>query len=95
MEVVLQHREHEPEVARHRGLAREQELDPLLDLEVLRVDVVVERDHLVGELDVLRADGLDGPAQRAQHELALDVQQPLELVQLLLEGDPQPNRPVT
>ena len=80
-------REHEPQVARHRRLARQQELDALLDLEVLRVDVVVERDHLVRELEILGAHRLDGPAQRAQHELALRAQQALELVQLLLKGD--------
>ena len=96
MEVVLQQREHEPEVGRDRGLAREQQLDPLLDLEVLRVDVVVEGDHLVGELDVLRAHRLDRAAQRAQHELALEAKKRLELVELFLEGDShQPNRPVT
>ena len=96
MEVVLQQREHEPEVGRDRGLAREQQLDPLFDLEVLRVDVVVEGDHLVGELDVLRAHRLDRAAQRAQHQLALEAKKRLELVELFLEGDShQPNRPVT
>ena len=74
MEVVLQQRQDEPKVARDRRLAREQQLDPLLDLEVLRVDVVVERDHLVGELDVLGADGLDGAAERAEDELALSAE---------------------
>ena len=96
MEIALEHCEHEPEVARDGRLAGEQELDPLLDLEVLRIDVVVEGDHLVRELEVLRADRLDGAAERAEHELALGVEQALELVQLFLEGDAhQPNRPVT
>ncbi len=96
VEVVLQHREHEPEVARDGRLAGEQQLDPLLDLEVLRVDVVVERDHLVGELGVLRADGLDRRPDRAQDEIALVAERGLELVELLLERDAhQPNRPVT
>ncbi|NDU79487.1 hypothetical protein GWI34_43930, partial [Actinomadura sp. DSM 109109] len=67
----------------------------LLDLEELRVDVVVERDHLVGELEVLRAHRLDGAAERTEDELPLGAELELELVELLLEGDPQPNRPVT
>ena len=84
------------EVARDGRLLREQELDPLLDLEELGVDVVVEGDHLVGELDVLRADGLDGATERAQHELALTAQRQLELVELLLkEIRTYPNRLVT
>ena len=48
----VQHREHEPEIARDRRLPREQRLDPLLDRDVALVDVVVERDHLVGQLCV-------------------------------------------
>ena len=71
-----------------RGLAREQELDLLLDREVLRVDVVVERDHLVGELEVLRAHGFDRRAQRAEHQLTFEAERRLERLQLLLERDP-------
>ena len=88
VEVVLQHREHEPKVARDRGLARQQELDSLLDLEVLRVDVVVEGDHLVGELEVLRDDRLNRAAQRTKDELAFHAKRSLELVELLLKRDP-------
>ena len=102
MQVVLEQREHEAEVGRDRRLAGEQQLDPLLDLEVLGVDVVVERDHLVRELVILRAHRLDRSAERAQDELALGPQRQLERVQLLLEADARhrprlahPNRPVT
>ena len=92
----MQQREHEPEVGRHRRLPGEQQLDSLRDREVLPVDVVVEGDHLVGELEILRADRLDRAAQRPQHEVGLRPQRRLERVQLLLERDPhQPNRPVT
>jgi hypothetical protein len=87
VQVVVQEREHEPEVARDRRLPGEEELDSLLHGGVGAVDVVVEGDHLVGELDVLRAHGLDGRAQRAQHELALRLQRRLERVELLLERD--------
>ena len=88
VQIVLEDREDEAKVARDRGLACQQELDPLLDLEVLRIDVVVEGDHLVGELEVLAAHGLDGATQRAKDELALDAERSLELVELLLERDP-------
>ena len=88
VEVDVQHREHQPEVGRDRRLAREQRLDPLLDREVGGVDLVVERDHLVGELEVLLDErprrGLDG----ANDELALALERLLELGQLLVEGDP-------
>jgi hypothetical protein len=102
VEVVLQEREHEAEVARHRRLPRQQQLDALLDRDVLRVDVVVEGDHLVRQLEVARADGLDRAAQRAQDEVSLRVQGELQRVELLLEAEPRhvpgvahPNLPVT
>ena len=88
VQVVLEQREHETQVGCDGGLAREQELDPLLDREVLRVDVVVERDHLVGELEVLRAHGFDRRAQRAEHQLTFEAERRLERLQLLLERDP-------
>ena len=62
------------------------------------VDLVVERDHLVGELGVALAQGVDRATNGAQHELALLLEGRLERVELLLERDPhrdQPNRPVT
>ena len=49
----MDHREHETQVARDGCLPGEQHLDRFLDLHVEAVDLVVERDHLVGELDVL------------------------------------------
>ena len=84
----MQYGEDEPEVARDGSLPGEELLDASLDRDVELVDLVVERDHLVGELRVLRAHGLDGSAQRAQHELALGLERGLELLELLLEGDP-------
>jgi hypothetical protein len=50
VQVRVQDREHEPQVDGDRRLAREQRLDALLEREVARIDVVVERDHLVREL---------------------------------------------
>ena len=85
----MQECEHEPQVRGDGRLPREQLLDPLVDREVEVVDVVVERDHLVGELRVLCARGLDGGSERPEHELALGLQPGLELLELLLEGDPE------
>ena len=70
----MEQREHEPKVARDGRLLREQRLDAALDVEVDRVDLVVERDHLVGELGVLLPQRVHRAAQRAQDELALFLQ---------------------
>ncbi len=66
---VVQDREHEPQVGGDRRLLGEQLPDRLLDPVVARVDLVVERDDLVAQLDVLRAEDVDGAAERAQDEL--------------------------
>ena len=58
VEVDVQDREHEPEVARDRRLAREQVLDALSIAEVARVHFVVEADHLLGELGVACSSAL-------------------------------------
>ena len=63
--------------------------------EVALVDLVVEGDHLVGELDVLDCERVQAAAERAEDELAFLLERRLELVELLLQGDPHPNRPVT
>ena len=49
MQVRVQDRQHQPEVDGHGRLPGEQLLDPLLDLEMACVDVVVEADDLVGK----------------------------------------------
>ena len=60
----MQQREHEPEIAGDRRLPREHELDLLLERVVALVDLVVERDDLVAQLDVLRAQRVDDPTDR-------------------------------
>src|SRR5579884_4013152 len=95
VEVDAQHREHEAQVARDRRLPREQRLHALLDPEVAAVDLVVEADHLVGELVVAPRERVQRRAQRAQDERSLLVDGRLELRQLVLKRLPQPNRPVT
>ena len=79
VEVHAQDREHEPEVDRDRRLAREQRLDAGLDREVAAVDLVVEADHLVGELVVAARERVQRRAERAQDEIALLLDRRLEL----------------
>ena len=55
----MQEREDETQVAGDRRLAGEHELDLLLERVVAVVDLVVERDDLVAELDVLRPQRVD------------------------------------
>ncbi len=81
----MQHREHVAEIDRDRRLAREQRVDALLQLGIHAVDVVVEGDHLVGELDVALGEGVDAAAQRAEHELALQAERLLQLLDSLLQ----------
>ena len=91
----MQEREHEPEVAGDRRLAREHELDLLLERVVAVVDLVVERDDLVAELDVLGAQRIDDAADRPEDDLAGLLEPCFEGVQLALELDSHPNLPVT
>src|SRR5688572_7171261 len=95
VEVVVQHRQDEAEVDRDRGLAREERLDAFLDAEVGSVDLVVEGDDLVGQLDIGLRERVQAAAERAKDERALLLQRRLELVEVLLERDPHPKRPVT
>ena len=95
VEVHPQHREHEAKVDRDRRLAGEQRLHAGLDREVAAVDLVVEADHLVGELVVAARERVQRRAERAQDEVALLLDRRLELLELLLERRPHPNRPVT
>jgi hypothetical protein len=91
----VQDRQHEPQVTGHRRLPREQRLNALLDRDVALVDVVVEGDHLVGQLVVALLQRVERAAERAQHEVAFLVQRRLEQVELVLEGRSHPKRPVT
>ena len=96
MQVDAQDREDEAQVGGDGRLAREQRLDALLDRDVAAVDLVVEADHLVGELVVAARERVQRRAERAQDEIALFLERRLELRELLGERDPhQPNRPVT
>ena len=63
--------------------------------EVVAVDLVVEGDDLVARLDVLRLERVDNAANRAHDDLAGLLEARLEGVQLLLELDSHPKRPVT
>jgi hypothetical protein len=81
-------------------LSGEEILDLPVDLEIALVDLVVERDDLVGQLDVLVLERIDGSPYRSEHEASLLVQARLQLVELAVELEPvcadaHPNRPVT
>ena len=93
----MQHGEDESQVGRHGRLLREQLLDRLLDRVVAAVDLVVEGDHLVAELDVLRLERVDGGPNRAEHDRALLLEAGLERLEALLVLDARhhPKRPVT
>ena len=62
-------------------------LDRPLDPVVALVDLVVERDHLVAELDVLRLERVDRAAHRAKDDLALLLEVCLERMRGSLELD--------
>ena len=86
VKVDVQHRQDEPQVGGDRRLPREQRLDPQLDLEVQPVDVVVEGDHLVGELDVALLERVQRAAQHSEDERSFLLETGLEEVELLLEA---------
>ncbi len=77
----MEHREQQAEVARDRRLQGEQRLDRGLDAEEELVDLVVERDHLVGELDVALLERADCAPNRRDHALALLLKLCLDPVQ--------------
>ena len=96
MQVHPENGEHEPEVGGDGRLPREQRLHALLDRDIATVDLVVEPDHLVGELLVAARESVERRAQRAQNQVALLLQRRLELPELLGEREPHhPKRPVT
>ena len=95
VQVHAQDREHEAKVGGDRRLAGEQRLHAGLDREVAAVDLVVEADHLVGQLVVAAGEGVQRRAERPQDEVALLLDRRLELLELLVERRSHPNRPVT
>ena len=96
MQVDAEDGERQPQVARDGRLSREQRLDAFLDARVAAIDLVVERDHVVGQLVVPARERVQRRAEGAQDEVTFLLQARLELGQLLLERDAhQPNRPVT
>jgi len=86
-EVDVQDCEDKSQVDRDRRLACEQLLDALADREVAIVDLVVEGDHLVGELGILLLERVQRPAQGAQDQRGFLLEVRLEAIQLLLERE--------
>ena len=60
---------------------------------VAAVDLVVEADHLVGELVVAAREGVQRRAERAQDEVAFRLECGLELSSSSWKDDSQPKRP--
>ena len=85
MEIDVQHRQHEPQIDGDGRLQRQQALDALLQGVVAVVDLVVEGDHLVGQVDVAPVERVDRRAQRAQHEQPLLLERLLQALELLVE----------
>ena len=52
MQAAVQDRRDQPEVGRHRGLQRQELQDPVVDLQVQLVDLVVGVDHALSRLVV-------------------------------------------
>ena len=91
----MEDREDEAKIARHRRLPGEHHLDLPLEREVAVVHLVVERDHLVAELDILGSQRVDRAADRTGHDLAGFLEAGFQRVELGLQLDPHPNLPVT
>ena len=81
----MQDGEQEPEVARHRRLEREQRLDRALDAEKEPVDLVVEGDHLVGELLVALLERAHRAVDRRDRPLGLFLELRLDLAQVVVD----------
>src|SRR5207244_13282149 len=73
VQVGVQNREHESQIARNRRLPCEEHLDRLFRSQVDLVHVVVEGDDLVRELDITSDERVDRSAQRTQDEAGLFV----------------------
>ena len=82
----MEHREQQPQVARHRRLEREQRLDRALDAEEELVDLVVERDDLVGELDVALLERPHRAADGGEHPLALFLELRFDPIEGFVDG---------
>ena len=84
-QVDVQHREQQAQVARHRALQCEQRLDRAFDREEQLVDLVVEGDHLVGELDVALLERPDRSADGRDDALTLLLKLCFEPVERLVD----------
>ncbi len=81
----VQQRRHEPQIARHGRLQREQREDALVDLQVATVDAVVVGDHHLRELDVLVLERLEHAVELLDDQIEAAERVLLERLQLRLE----------
>jgi hypothetical protein len=92
-EVDVDHREQQPQVARDRRLESEERLNRAFDREEEVVDLVVERDHLVGELDVPLLQRPVRSADRRDDALAFLLQLRFEPVESFVDRHPDTVHP--
>ena len=85
----VQQRRHQPQVAGHRRLQREQREDALVDLQVAAVDAVVVVDHHLGQLHVLLVERLEHAVELLDDQVEAAERVRFELAQLLLEVGPR------
>ncbi len=81
----VQQRRHQPQVAGHGRLQRQQREDALVDLQVAPVDAVVVGDHHLRELDVLVVERLEHAVELLDDQVEAAERVGLELAQLGLE----------
>ncbi len=91
----VEDREDETKIACYRRLACKHHLDLPFEGEIAFVDLIVERDDLVAQLDILCSQGVDRATDRAEDDLAGLLKRGLERVELRLQPNSHPNRPVT
>ncbi len=81
----MEDREQQAQVAGDRGLEREQRLDRGLDPEEEPVDLVVEGDHLIGELGVALLERPHRAVNGGDGALALLLELRFDLAQFLVD----------
>ncbi len=81
----MENREHEAQIACNRRLECKERLDRALDIEEQAVDLVVEGDHLVGELRVALLQRPHGSTNHGQDPLALLLEMGLDPVESFVD----------
>ena len=92
----MEQRQHHAQVAGDGRLPRQQRLDPAGQIAVDAIDLVVEGDHLVGELRVALLERLDRAASERRTSSPSSISAAWSMSSSSCSPDAhQPNRPVT